>query len=115
LKATVSAELEQLRERAPNMSQFQFDPKAAMKRWLKQDRKDTPQEEQAKLDALLAQSNVLDTVYRMRQELTVLWERSSSSKEQLLKQLQDWCARAEASGIEALQEFSLRLRGVALA
>jgi len=111
----VAGELEQLRERAPHISQFQFNPKRAMKRWLKQDRKDTPLADQAKLDALLAESKVLDTVYNMRQELTALWERSSSSKEQLLKQLQDWCARAEASGIEALRDFSLRLRGVALA
>ncbi|WP_374357865.1 transposase, partial [Chitinimonas sp.] len=115
LRATVTLELEALRDRAPNRPQFEFNPGRAMKRWLKQDRKDTPQDEQAKLDALLAQSKVLDTVYHMRQELTALWERSSSSKEQLLKQLQDWCARAEASGIEALREFSLRLRGVALA
>ncbi|GAB3241951.1 DesA family fatty acid desaturase [Chitinimonas naiadis] len=115
LKATVALEVEHLRERAPHMPHFQFNPKRAMKRWLKQDRKDTPLVDQAKLDALLAESKVLDTVYRMRQELTALWERSSASKEQLLKQLQDWCTRAEASGIEALREFSLRLRGVALA
>jgi stearoyl-CoA desaturase (delta-9 desaturase) len=115
VKITVAVELEQLKDRAPHLSQFHFNPKRAMRRWLKQDRKDTSADEQAKLDALLAQSNVLDTVYRMRQELTALWERSSASKEQLLKQLQDWCARAEASDIEALREFSLRLRGVALA
>ncbi|HEY9103282.1 DesA family fatty acid desaturase [Chitinimonas sp.] len=115
LKTTVALEVEHLRQRAPHLPHFQFNPKRAMKRWLKQDRKDTPLVDQAKLDALLAESKVLDTVYKMRQELTSLWERSSSSKEQLLKQLQDWCARAEASGIEALREFSLRLRGVALA
>jgi len=115
LKTTVASELERLRERAPHLPNFDFNPQRAMKRWLKQDRKDTPEQERARLDALLAESRVLDTVYKMRQELTALWERSSSSKEQLLKQLQDWCARAEASGIDALREFSLRLRGVALA
>jgi stearoyl-CoA desaturase (delta-9 desaturase) len=114
-KATVATELDRLRERAPQMPQMQFNPQKAMKRWLKQDRKDTPEQERARLDALLAESRVLETVYRMRQELTALWERSSVSKEQLLSQLQDWCARAEASGIDALREFSLRLRGVALA
>jgi stearoyl-CoA desaturase (delta-9 desaturase) len=31
----------------------------------------------------------------------------------LLHQLQDWCVRAEASGIKALQDFSLRLRSYA--
>lgn len=114
-KETVSAEVEVLRERMPNLSSTGMNPHSAMKRWLKQDRKDTPQHEQASLDALLAESKTLDTIYRMRQELTVLWERSSYSKEQLLKQLQDWCIRAEASGIEALRDFSLRLRGIALA
>ena len=33
---------------------------------------------------------------------------------QLVAQLQDWCQRAEASGIKTLQEFSLRLRSYAL-
>jgi stearoyl-CoA desaturase (delta-9 desaturase) len=46
----------------------------------------------------------------MRQELTRLWERSSRSRDELLHDLQDWCARAEASGIRALREFSLGLR-----
>jgi stearoyl-CoA desaturase (delta-9 desaturase) len=44
-----------------------------------------------------------------------LWDRSSASKEQLLRQLQDWCRRAEASGIAPLVDFSHRLRSYALA
>ena len=32
------------------------------------------------------------------------------TQEQLVKQLDDWCKRAESSGIEALQQFSQRLR-----
>lgn len=56
---------------------------------------------------------MLQTIYSMRQELSRLWERSNLTKEQLLKELQDWCARAEASGIAQLREFSLRLRAVA--
>ena len=49
----------------------------------------------------------------MRRELAALWERSTASREQLLKQLQDWCQRAEASGIAPLREFSMRLRSYA--
>jgi stearoyl-CoA desaturase (delta-9 desaturase) len=49
----------------------------------------------------------------MRNELAKLWERSSASKEQLLRQLQDWCHRAEASGIASLVDFSQRLRSYA--
>ena len=51
----------------------------------------------------------------MREDLTALWQRSSATKEQLVHELEDWCRRAEASGIDALQEFSLRLRRYRLA
>jgi stearoyl-CoA desaturase (delta-9 desaturase) len=50
----------------------------------------------------------------MRQELSALWARSTASKEQLLQQLEDWCHRAEASGIASLREFSRTLRGYAV-
>jgi stearoyl-CoA desaturase (delta-9 desaturase) len=46
----------------------------------------------------------------LRAELAAMWERSNVSREQLLLQLQDWCCRAELSGIDALEAFSLRLR-----
>ena len=49
----------------------------------------------------------------MRDELAALWERSSASKEQLLRQLQDWCHRAETSGVAPLVDFSHRLRSYA--
>jgi stearoyl-CoA desaturase (delta-9 desaturase) len=52
-------------------------------------------------------------MHEMRTELAALWERSHSSSDQLLAQLRDWCARAEASGIRSLEQFSLRLRSYA--
>ncbi|MGZ5139440.1 MAG: DesA/ISL3 alpha bundle tail domain-containing protein, partial [Burkholderiales bacterium] len=70
-------------------------------------------EERTRLAQALAKSEKLSTVYTMRQELAALWERSNASREQLLKQLQDWCRRAEASGIAPLAEFSRRLRSYA--
>ena len=66
--------------------------------------------EGAKLAEALKTSRALETALAMRRELMAIWERSSASKEQLLRQLQDWCLRAEASGISALVEFSHRLR-----
>jgi len=51
----------------------------------------------------------------MREELAKTWERSTLSTEQLVQQLRSWCDRAEASGIEALAEFSQRLRRYAAA
>jgi len=79
------------------------------------------QQEPAKLEApqkqqlkeLFVHSKALQTMHEMRVELGGIWERSNSSREQLLQQLQDWCVRAEASGIKALQDFSLRLRSYA--
>jgi stearoyl-CoA desaturase (Delta-9 desaturase) len=69
--------------------------------------------QKAQLSELLAHSKALQTMHEMRVELGAIWERSHASREQLLQQLQDWCARAEASGIKALQEFSMRLRSYA--
>ncbi|MGV8893805.1 MAG: DesA family fatty acid desaturase [Burkholderiaceae bacterium] len=62
------------------------------------------------LSELFAHSKALKTMHEMRVELGAIWERSHASRDQLLQQLQDWCARAEASGIKALQDFSQRLR-----
>jgi stearoyl-CoA desaturase (delta-9 desaturase) len=46
----------------------------------------------------------------MREELRQLWLNTSHSREQLTADLQAWCHRAEASGIAALRDFSIRLR-----
>ena len=62
---------------------------------------------------LFQHSKALETMHQMRVELGAIWERSHSTRDQLLQQLQDWCTRAEASGIKSLQDFSLRLRSYA--
>jgi stearoyl-CoA desaturase (delta-9 desaturase) len=59
------------------------------------------------------QVEALRTMSAMRAELAALWSRSLASSDQLLRKLQDWCRRAEASGIQPLVEFSLRLRSYA--
>ena len=69
--------------------------------------------EGTRLAEALKNSRALATVIAMRDELAALWDRSSASKEQLLRQLQDWCHRAEASGIAPLVDFSQRLRSYA--
>ncbi len=69
-----------------------------------------PATEHPEISQALKISRVLATVYTMRQELIALWGRSSASTEQLAHQLEDWCARGEASGIIGLPEFSRRLR-----
>jgi stearoyl-CoA desaturase (delta-9 desaturase) len=69
---------------------------------------DEPQKRQ--LPQIFANSQKLRTYIELRNELAAMWERSNASREQLLVQLQDWCHRAEESGIKALQEFASRLR-----
>ncbi|ATD62843.1 DesA family fatty acid desaturase [Janthinobacterium tructae] len=65
------------------------------------------------LSELFQHSKALETMHHMRVELGAIWERSHFTREQLLQKLQDWCTRAEASGIQSLQDFSLRLRSYA--
>lgn len=83
---------------------------AGLKRWLAADAQKIPSEWRSRVDELLAQSQVLATLYRMRDELAAVWNRTNASREQLIDELQDWCRRAEASGIKPLQELSFRMR-----
>jgi stearoyl-CoA desaturase (delta-9 desaturase) len=85
-----------------------------LKHWLTADAHLVPQDFRERLECLLSKSRALQTAYVMRQELSALWERSNASREQLLKDLQDWCQRAESSGIRQLQEISWMLRSYAL-
>src|SRR5690606_19880312 len=84
-----------------------------VKRWLVRDESKRCEQQRAKVQEVLAKSEALEPVYSMRRDLPALWERSTASRDQLLTQLQDWCQRAEASGIAPLREFSMRLRSYA--
>lgn len=64
----------------------------------------------AQLREAVAPSETLKKLVEMREDLAKTWERSHMTPEQLLAHLQDWCARAEASGVRALQELALRMR-----
>ncbi len=104
LRRTCAEEIQSLKARAVSVD------RSMVRRMLHMDVAALPATDRAEINQALKNSNVLSTVYTMRQELTALWQRSSTSKEQLVHQLEDWCSRAEASGIIALQEFSRRLR-----
>ena len=81
-----------------------------LKPWLAEHVGDVPQELRGRLELLRGESRALHTLYAMRQELVAIWERSNASRENLLKRLQDWCERAENSGVRQLQDLSMRLR-----
>jgi stearoyl-CoA desaturase (Delta-9 desaturase) len=71
-------------------------------------------DDQATVSNVLGASDKLAKLHAMRDELATLWARSSQTREQLLAQLQDWCQRAENSGVRHLQEMSVYLRRVSL-
>ena len=68
-----------------------------------------------RLAELMERCPRLKTVVDFRNELRSLWEGAHHSNERLLADLKEWCARAEASGIQALEEFAERVRGYRLA
>jgi stearoyl-CoA desaturase (delta-9 desaturase) len=109
LKRTWQAELVQLKANAELQKSFL----KSSKKLLQREPAKLEAVQQQQLSQLFEHSKALQTMHEMRVELAKIWERSNFSTEQLLQQLQDWCHRAEASGIEALQEFSLRLRSYA--
>jgi stearoyl-CoA desaturase (Delta-9 desaturase) len=109
LKRTLAEEKDLLQRAAPHHLSALRD----VERWLHRDDDALRQDERLKLAAVISKSRTLQTVYTMRRELTALWERSTVSKEQLVRLLQDWCRRAETSGILPLVEFSQRLRSYA--
>lgn len=80
------------------------------KRWLAVDGTKLPHDAKTSLADVLAGSEKLKKLYDMRTELMLMWTRSTLSRDQLLKQLQDWCVKAEASGVQALTDLSRRLR-----
>jgi stearoyl-CoA desaturase (Delta-9 desaturase) len=107
LRATYAEEVKKLRRFAPQDARML----QGMKRWLHRDDKKLAESERRRIaEALKRSSAPVHTVYSMRAELAAVWERSSASRDQLVRQLQDWCRRAEASGIRPLAEFSRRLR-----
>jgi stearoyl-CoA desaturase (delta-9 desaturase) len=109
LKTTMAEEVGRLKARGHAVDTRMF------KRWLQRDAKQLKADERAHLEEVLNTSKVLSTVYAMRQELSAVWARSTASKEQLVHQLEDWCHRAEKSGIAQLEAFSRTLRRYASA
>jgi stearoyl-CoA desaturase (delta-9 desaturase) len=106
LKLVHAEEVRKLREVSPEDARTL----QSLEPWLQRDEKTLPETERMKLVEMLAKSHALQTVYSMRRNLMALWERSTASNEQLVRRLQDWCQRAETSGIAPLVGFSQRLR-----
>ena len=77
-------------------------------RWLKPDARE-------QLHAWVSQRPRIQALVEHRARLAALLEARSHDAAERLRQLQAWCQEAEASGIRALQDYSARLKGYALA
>ena len=82
----------------------------AARRWLVIDAGKWTADQKARVGEVFAASDSVRKLVEMRQELAAIWERSTLNKDQLLVQLQQWLARAEASGMRPLQDLALRVR-----
>ena len=107
LKRTYREEIAQLKLPVHGLGKIDLK---RIKFWLHVDATNLNEQEKLKLGLVIRSSYKLKTAYTLRQELIAIWHRSTATKEQMVKDLEDWCRRAESSGIEALQLFSRRLR-----
>ena len=80
------------------------------KRWLTRHPSLLDSQSRERLAELMEKYPSLRTVMEYRNELKALWENTDLSNEGLLAELMGWCSRAEASGIEALEDFSAYLK-----
>ena len=65
---------------------------------------------QRRLQELLDAYPALRTVHDCQQQLRQLWETVNPSRDEVLRMFREWCVRAEASGIKALEDFAGTLR-----
>ncbi|HYP84088.1 DesA family fatty acid desaturase [Variovorax sp.] len=105
MRSACKAEIVQLKSKGADLSLLK-----AAKRWLHRDDDKMPASARQTLVQARAAHPALDKMLTMREELRQMWLNTSQSREQLTAELAAWCHRAEASGIAALQEFSVRLR-----
>jgi stearoyl-CoA desaturase (delta-9 desaturase) len=107
LRAACATELEQVRQQgaAARLADLQL-----AKRWLHRDDEKIPSAVKPQLAKVVDGSPQLAKLVAMREELRQLWTRTNVSAEQLVIDLQQWCKRAEGSGIDALAQFSMKLR-----
>lgn len=109
IKEACKLELDRLKAQGQKGSHHWSSFKTAS-RWMHRDAERIPADVHSQIHAVRSQAPVLDQLLSMREELRQLWTRTNVSGEQLVQDLQAWCRKAEASGIEALREFAHQLR-----
>lgn len=80
------------------------------RRLMKKEMAQLNQKNRERLHSVLQHYATLNTVYEMKHKLKNIWEQSAATHEHLLRALEEWCRQAEATGIKALTDFSLKMR-----
>ncbi len=106
IKATWTEELAKLKQRSPREAERLYK----LKHWLFSEERVLLARERELLESGLSNSPALLKLLAMRRELKALWGRSLESSDQLVARLQDWCRRAEESGIAPLAGFARQLK-----
>jgi stearoyl-CoA desaturase (delta-9 desaturase) len=68
------------------------------------------QQGKEKLETTLTQFNKLSTAYQLRLQLQNLWQQTTATQKELIDNVHQWCQQAEATGIQALRDFSKHLK-----
>lgn len=105
MRLACKAEIALLKARGQDFSMLK-----SARRWLHRDDDRVPASARPQLAQARAAHPALDKMVTMREELRQLWLNTNRSREQLAAELQSWCRRAEESGVEALRQFSFKLR-----
>jgi stearoyl-CoA desaturase (delta-9 desaturase) len=116
LKATTREEVAKIRasgQASPISIMREGKAIRSLKQWMRSDADQLSAEHRASLSETLSHSKVLENLYTLRLDLAKIWERSTLSKEELVAKLDDWCKRAEATGIAQLQQFTRQLKSYA--
>lgn len=68
----------------------------------------------AHLQTLLNRSEQLRLVYNYRLSLQQIWINKASTQKELVEALNQWCKKAEQSGLDVLHQFSFQLKSYVL-
>lgn len=89
-------------------------PFKRVRQWLAQDHSFLDGQKVEQMKAMFEVNPNLDAVMEYRDKLKNIWEKTQSNSSEMVQALNQWCKEAEASGIQALEEFALRIRSYTL-
>ncbi len=83
------------------------------RKWLTREDLKLSERQRESLDEALSESSKLEIVIEFKRRLKALMQPSVEDSDRLAR-LQEWCAKAEATGIDALRKFAEQLRGYSM-